>query len=236
MKYLALQSTFKKVIIIVKLLSLFNNLAVLFWLTDIWEVWKGCEVSRQHVVFCISCRAQINLFFGWWPDMMFGQRKLYSVLSRNWLVKILGKNLINPCVIFWLTFIFFTKGQNLRFTGEDLAMGNVRRIHDLRLSPPQKPLCIVGTAGEKEKESARGTIHTPRAFYFSITAIFTGIPSGIPSGILCGGESDFRTKKETGAEIFPAVVSGLHDRTTRRQRNRRFKNEFAFFRSLSRLF
>ena len=114
-------------------------------------------------------------------------------------------------------------------------MGNVRRIHDFRLSPPQKPLCIVGTAGEKEKESARGTIHTPRAFYFSIIAIFTGIPSGIPSGILSGGESDFRIKKETGAEIFPAVVSGLHDRMTRRQRNRRFKNEFAFFRSLSRL-
>ena len=158
MKYRALQSTFKKVIIIVKLLSLFNNLAVLFWLTDIWEVWKGCEVSRQHVVFCMSCRAQNNLFFGWWPDMMSGQRKLYSVLSRNWLVKILGKNFINPCVIFWLTFIFFTKGQNLRFTGEDLAMGNVRRIHDFRISPPQKHLCIVGTAGEKEKESAWGTI------------------------------------------------------------------------------
>ena len=30
------------------------NLAVLFWLTDIWEVWKGCEVSRQHVVFYSS--------------------------------------------------------------------------------------------------------------------------------------------------------------------------------------
>ena len=84
-------------------------------------------------------------------------------------------------------------------------MGNVRRIHDFRLSPPQKHLCIVGTAGEKEKESARGTIHTPRAFYFSIIAIFTGIPSGIPSGILCGGESDFRIKKETGAEIFPQL-------------------------------
>ena len=37
-------------------------------------------------------------------------------------------------------------------------MGNVRRIHDFRLSPQQKPLCIVGTAGEKEKESARGSI------------------------------------------------------------------------------
>ena len=76
--------------------------------------------------------------------------------------------------------------------------------------------------------------HTPRAFYFSITLLLLlGYPTGAS---LCGRESDFRIKKETGAEIFPAVVSGLNDRTTRRQRNRRFKNEFAFFRSLSRLF
>ena len=58
-----------------------------------------------------------------------------------------------------------------------------------RLSPPQRPLCVVGRllccgeAGEKEKESARGTIGTPRAFYFF------DILMGIPSGSLCGGES-----------------------------------------------
>ena len=116
-------------------------------------------------------------------------------------------------------------------------MGNVRRIHDFRLSPPQKPLLYRGDGRGERKRKRVGhdfpsSRHTPRAFYFSIIAIFTGIPSGI----LRGGESDFRIKKETGAEIFPAVVSGLYDRMTRRQRNRRFKNEFAFFRSLSRLF
>ena len=43
------------------------------------------------------------------------------------------------------------------------------------LSPPQRPLCIVGRllccgeAGEKEKESARGP---PRAFYFCRLLIF----------------------------------------------------------------
>ena len=58
------------------------------------------------------------------------------------------------------------------------------------LSPPQRPLCIVGRllccgeAGEKEKESARGT--SPARFLFlSIIDILMGIPSGS----LCGGES-----------------------------------------------
>ena len=31
-------------------------------------------------------------------------------------------------------------------------------VFDLRLSPPQRPLCIVGRAGEREKEIARGTM------------------------------------------------------------------------------
>ena len=40
------------------------NLAVLFWLTDIWEVWKGCEVSRQHNYCVLLLRAQNNLLDG----------------------------------------------------------------------------------------------------------------------------------------------------------------------------
>ena len=64
------------------------------------------------------------------------------------------------------------------------------------LSPPQRPLCVVGRSGEKEKESARGTMgrgkreeklppfpsshRSPRAFYFLITAIFIGMPCGGP--------------------------------------------------------
>ena len=71
------------------------------------------------------------------------------------------------------------------------------------LSPPQRPLCVVGGLGEKEKESALGTIgrgkreeklppfpsshRSPRAFYFLIIAIFIGMPC---AG-LCGGESCF---------------------------------------------
>ena len=58
------------------------------------------------------------------------------------------------------------------------------------LSPPQRPLCIVGRllccgeAGEKEKESALPIV--PRVLsIFSIIDILMGIPSGS----LCGGES-----------------------------------------------
>ena len=65
-----------------------------------------------------------------------------------------------------------------------------------RLSPPQRPLCIVrrllccGEAGEKEKESARGTMASPARFLFlSIIDILMGIPSGS----LCGGESKHAT-------------------------------------------
>ena len=60
------------------------------------------------------------------------------------------------------------------------------------LSPLQRPLCIVGRAGEREKESARGTMgrgkrrttfflfpsFPARFLFFSIIAIFIGIPSG----------------------------------------------------------
>ena len=56
----------------------------------------------------------------------------------------------------------------------------------MTLSPPQRPLCVVGRllccgeAGEKEKESI-----VPRALsIFSIIDILMGIPSGS----LCGGE------------------------------------------------
>ena len=64
------------------------------------------------------------------------------------------------------------------------------------LSPPQRPLCVVGRSGEKEKESARGTMgrgkreeklppfpsshRSPRAVYFLIIAIFIGMPCGGP--------------------------------------------------------
>ena len=61
-----------------------------------------------------------------------------------------------------------------------------RNFTPFTLSPPQRPLCIVGRllccgeAGEKDKESARGTLSI-----FSIIDIFMGIPSRS----LCGGES-----------------------------------------------
>ena len=69
------------------------------------------------------------------------------------------------------------------------------------LSPPQRPLCVVGGLGrkkyrargarwegEREKRSLSFNVlfshRSPRAFYFSITAFFVGIPSGS----LCEGE------------------------------------------------
>ena len=69
------------------------------------------------------------------------------------------------------------------------------------LCPPQRPLCVVGVLGrkkyraggarwegEREKRSLSFNVlfshRPPRAFYFSITAFFIGIPSGN----LCGGE------------------------------------------------
>ena len=69
------------------------------------------------------------------------------------------------------------------------------------LSPPQRPLCVVGGLGrkkyrargarwegEREKRSLSFNVlfshRPPRAFHFSITAFFIGIPSGS----LCGGE------------------------------------------------
>ena len=63
-----------------------------------------------------------------------------------------------------------------------------------RLSPPQRPLCVVGRLGERKRERARhdgkeeGRFPlpiVPRALsIFSIIAILMGIPSGS----LCGGE------------------------------------------------
>ena len=66
-----------------------------------------------------------------------------------------------------------------------------------QLSPPQRPLCIVGRllccgeAGEKEKESARGTI--------------IDILIGIPSGSLCGGDrhpSVFIRHRQINAPVY----------------------------------
>ena len=71
------------------------------------------------------------------------------------------------------------------------------------LSPPQRPLCVVGRSGEKEKESARGTMgrgkreeklppfpsshRSPRAFYFfDYCYFYWDALRG-----LCGGESCF---------------------------------------------
>ena len=68
-----------------------------------------------------------------------------------------------------------------------------------KLSPPQRPVCLVGRLGRKKKKARGGrweeqrkgaglftSSHRPsRAFCFSIIAIFIGIPNGS----LCGGEN-----------------------------------------------
>ena len=79
------------------------------------------------------------------------------------------------------------------------------------LSPPKRLFVLWGGWGER-KGSAQGTMgggrrekrlpsfpsshRSPRTFYFSIIAIFIGIPSGI----LCGGESCFVTNLVRGRE------------------------------------
>ena len=106
-----------------------------------------------------------------------------------------------------MTFIFFTKGQNLRFTGEDLAMGNVRRIHDFRLSPePQKHLCIVGMAGEKEKESARGTIF-PRPVILHALSIFRLLLFllGYPAGSSAEERATLESRRKLEPKSFPQL-------------------------------
>ena len=58
-----------------------------------------------------------------------------------------------------------------------------------KLSPPKRPVCLVGRLWRKKKKARRrrweGPHRPSRAFCFSIIAIFIGIPNGS----LCGGES-----------------------------------------------
>ena len=64
------------------------------------------------------------------------------------------------------------------FLGEDLE----RLVVFALSSAEASPLCVVGEAGEKEKESARGTFPSshrpPRAFYFFDYFILMGYPAG----------------------------------------------------------
>ena len=76
-----------------------------------------------------------------------------------------------------------------------------------KLSPPQRPVCLVGRLGRKKKkarwrrweERRKGaglfrSSHRPsRAFCFSIIAIFIGIPNGS----LCGGERAWKRSRKT---------------------------------------
>ena len=86
------------------------------------------------------------------------------------------------------------RSRRLRLCVRRSATGRRPKINSKLLSPPQRPLCIVGRllccgeAGEKEKESARGTMgrgkreerlppfpsshRPPRAFYFCRLLIF----------------------------------------------------------------
>ena len=81
-------------------------------------------------VHCTAPGCVLNVLAGllpasrWWPDILRGQRNFSLAKSRFWLVKILGKKLTYPFVIFtlWTQLCFFSKKQNLRFTGEDLAV------------------------------------------------------------------------------------------------------------------
>ena len=83
----------------------------------------------------------------------------------------------------------------------------------LSLSPPQRPLCVVERLRRKKRESAQGTMgrrkreersfpsscRPPRAFYFSIIAIFIGTPCKS----LCRGEGNLVIKDHQNVfEVF----------------------------------
>ena len=87
-------------------------------------------------------------------------------------------------------------------------MGNVRRIHDFRLSPePQKHLCIVGTA---EKESARGTIfplpvilHT--LSIFRLLLFLLGYTAGYPAGSSAEERETLESRRKLEPKSFPQL-------------------------------
>ena len=72
--------------------------------------------------------------------------------------------------------------NNVRPYMETGLRNRLLQVSPFCLSPPQRPLCVVGRSGKKEKESARGTMRrgkreeklppfpsshrSPRAFYF----------------------------------------------------------------------
>ena len=84
-------------------------------------------------------------------------------------------------------------------------MGNVRRIHDVRLSPPQKHLCIVGTA---EKESARGTIFPlPVILHalsiFRLLLFLLGYTAGYPAGSSAKERATLESRRKLEPKSFP---------------------------------
>ena len=89
-------------------------------------------------------------------------------------------------VRFYLLFNF-----HLQFTNKNVgSLCSDSLFRFMSLSPPQRPLCVVGRLGRKKKR-ARGSRwaflsshRPPRAFYFFDYCYFVGIPSGS----LCGGE------------------------------------------------
>ena len=99
-----------------------------------------------------------------------------------------------------------------------------------KLSPPQRPVCLVGRLGRKKKkarwrrweEQRKGAGLFPsshrlsRAFCFSIIAIFTGISNGN----LCGGES----LETINTKLFTRWFHGYDS-----CRNTRFCHFFSFF-------
>ena len=84
-------------------------------------------------------------------------------------------------------------------------MGNVRRIHDFRLSPPQKHLCIVGTAGEKEKE-ARGARFILHALsIFRLLLFLLGYPAGYPAGSSAEERATVESRRKLELKSFPQL-------------------------------
>ena len=80
-----------------------------------WSIWRCfCRISCLCDFW--GCSSGLKIIFGRWVDMMLSQRNFCSIKSRFWPVKILGKKLTYPCVIFYLwTWFYFYKDAIYRW-------------------------------------------------------------------------------------------------------------------------
>ena len=80
-----------------------------------WSIWRCfCRISCLCDFW--SCSSGLKIIFERWQDTMAGQRNYCLIKSHFWPVKILGKKLTYPCLIFYLwTWFYFYKEDIYRW-------------------------------------------------------------------------------------------------------------------------